>query len=398
MTERLARSSLALTEVLDPLEASLAAELPGEAQSQRAVRAQLEMLQQQMSLAREQAFADYREGKRANSLRRQKADLACFMRFLDSAGVPMTATCELLETHMYLDPQLWRHVTFGLVLGFRRWQLREGYAIESINAHLGTVKLYAGLACAGGYIEASELVRINQVKRVRERDAEQLNEQREKDHLQTRVGKKKAEPTFLTPEHLRLLFAQRPQSEQGWRDLLAVRLLCDMALRPSEAVSRTIGDLDLERYSLAVYRKKNRVKQHLPLSRGTIIALNNYLPLLSAAWPSEQNHVYPRLALLVRTRRNEQFDLTEVSIPNTGPIIAWTTQALYERIRALGKSIGIPNLCPYDFRHTWARGVVKAGNDPITATKFGGWRTDSRMLMRYYGDEEVVASVQLPWE
>lgn len=390
----------------DIIETILAGELVHGEQDQRAMSLFLEQLQEQMRqageaadrVAREQAFSLYREGKRFNTLRRQKAGITSFMSYLDSAGVPMTKTCKLLKTHMYEEPQLWKQVTFGFVLGFRKWLLLNNYAIETTNAYLGTVKLYVGLACSAHYIAADELVRIQQVKRVADRDAEQINEKRAKEQGGTRVGKKKAEPTFLTPGHMRLLFAHRPQTAQDWRDLLAVRLLCDMALRPGEAISRTIGDLDLATYTLSVYRKKNRVQQRLPLSRGTIIALTNYLPFLQQAWPVEQQALYPRLALLVRTRRNAELDLQEVRIPDQGPIIAWTTQALYDRIRQIGQRIGIPNLCPYDFRHTWARGVVKAGNDRVKATQFGGWRNDSKMLMRYYGDEEVVESVQLPWE
>ena len=222
-------------------------------------------------VARAHVFETYREPMRPNTLRRQRADIACFMRFLDEAGVPMTETCEKFGTHMYLEPELWQHVTYGLVLGFRKWQLLEGYTIESVNAHLSTVKIYARLACTARFLPAEELIYINLVRRVRARDAEQIDEQRKR----TRRGAKKAEPTYLEAEHLQHLFTSRPQTEQGWRDLLALRLLYDMALRPSEAITRTIGDLDLARGTIAVYRKKTRLKQHLPLSKGTMVALTN---------------------------------------------------------------------------------------------------------------------------
>lgn len=345
-------------------------------------------------LARDQSFALYREGKRANTLRRQRADLSCFMRYLDAAGVPMTATCQRLGTHLAEEPRLWRHVTFGLVLGFRTWQLVTGYAIESVNAHLSTVKTYAALASRAGYLPSEELVHITQIKRVRFSDAEQLDEQRPI----TRLGTKQADPVLLSAEQLRHLFPTRPQTPQAWRDLLALRLLYDMALRPSEAIACTVGDVHLAEGTLFVYRKKTRLQQRLPLSKGTLLALTNYLPLHREYYKERFGDQYPRLALLVRTRRDADFDDAIERSTTAGPIRAWTTQALHTRVRDLGEQLGIPNLFPYCARHQWAQGVVKAGNDIVTATKFGGWRSDSKMLARYYGDEEIVSSVHLPWE
>jgi len=382
--------------------AILKQDIPTEEQDQREMEAYLFTFQEQMAqaasaadrLVREQSFALYREGKRPNTLRRHKADVACFMHYLDHAGVPMTATCKRLNTHMYDDPRLWQHVTFGLVLGFRKWQLLIGYTIESINAHLSTVKTYAGLASRAGYIPAEVLLYIIQVKRVRLADAEQIDEQRPV----TRIGKKQADPVLLDALHLQRLFLARPATAQEWRDLLALRFLYDMALRPSEAIRVTVGDINLQEGTMAVYRKKTRLRQRLPLSKGTLLALTNYLPLVETLYKERLGDQYPLLALLVRTRKDGNLD-EHLTLPsNPGPIVAWTTQAMHSRVRELGARIGIPNLYPYCARHQWAQGVVKAKNDSVTATKFGGWRADSKMLSRYYGDEEVVSSVHLPWE
>jgi integrase len=99
--------------------------------------------------------------------------------------------------------------------------------------------------------------------------------------------------------------------------------------------------------------------------------------------------------LLVRTRKDGDFEEQEEAAPD-GP--GWTTTSLYRRVRWLGERIGIADLCPYDARHSWARGVVKAGTDIVTATKFGGWKSHSKMLARYYGEQDVVEPVKLPWE
>ena len=380
----------------------LTQEIPTEDRDQSEMKVYLVELQEQMELAasaadryaRAHTFTLYREGKRANTLRRQKADIACFMRYLDQAGVPMTITCERLGTHMLEDPQLWQHVTFGLMLGFRKWQLKIGYTVESVNAHLSTVKTYAGLASQAGYIPPNEFMYINLVKRVSQADAEQIDEQRER----TRIGAKNAEPVLLDAEHLQRLFPTRPETEQQWRDLLALRLIYDMVLRPGEAITRTIGDIDLIEGTMHVHRKKTRLRQRLPLSKGTMVALTNYLPILERKYKEQFQEDYPRLALLIRTNRDEELDDDLKVSQKPGPIVAWTTQAFHTRVRELGRRIGIPNLYPYCARHQWAQSVVKEKNDIVTATKYGGWRSDFKMLSRYYGDEEIISSVRLSWE
>jgi integrase len=339
--------------------------------------------------ARRATFESYREELSPNTCRRQRADLTCFMRYLDEAGVPMTATCDRLHTHLADDPRLWHAITFALVLGFRKWQLWEkGYAIESVNARLSTVKRYASLACQALTLDADELTRILQVKRIRPSGGGRIDEKRRQAKKPTRVGRKKARPTFLAAEDLRRLFAERPQSEQGWRDLVLLRLLFDMSLRPNEAVALTVGDVDLTLGTLRVIRRKTTTEpQWLPLTAGTWRALGGYLPQLQDKAADAP--------LLVRTRRDGDFE-EEVQAAPGAP--GWTTTSLYRRVRLLGERIGITDLCPYDARHSWARGVVKAGTNMVTATKFGGWKSHSTMLARYYGEQDVVEPVKLPWE
>lgn len=84
--------------------------------------------------ARKTVFPDYLERKAAHTLRRQKADLTLFSRYLQMAGLPLDPN--LLQT----DPSSWAAMTHGLVEGFLRWQIQEGYAIGSVNVRLSTVK------------------------------------------------------------------------------------------------------------------------------------------------------------------------------------------------------------------------------------------------------------------
>ncbi len=46
------------------------------------------------------------------------------------------------------DPTEWAGMMWDLVAGVVEWQLQQGYAINSLNTHLATVKTYCQLACA----------------------------------------------------------------------------------------------------------------------------------------------------------------------------------------------------------------------------------------------------------
>jgi len=80
------------------------------------------------TVAARQVFTDYRERKAANTLRRQDAGLALFTDFLATVGVK--------AGNLAKDPQAWRGITWGLVAGFVRWQLRQGYTVSTVNVRL----------------------------------------------------------------------------------------------------------------------------------------------------------------------------------------------------------------------------------------------------------------------
>ena len=88
-------------------------------------------------------FADYKLRRSAETLRRQQAGLALFQEFLAQVGV-------IPEKPLFDSPDGWKFITWGLVEGFVKWQLKEGYAIHSINIRLSTVKTYAKLAMQSG--------------------------------------------------------------------------------------------------------------------------------------------------------------------------------------------------------------------------------------------------------
>lgn len=93
-------------------------------------------------------FFDYRLTLAANTLRRHRAALELFAEYLGEKG--------LRPAHLHDDPAAWRGITWGLVDGYYKWLLSQGYSIGSANVNLSTVKTYARLAIKAGVVEPAE--------------------------------------------------------------------------------------------------------------------------------------------------------------------------------------------------------------------------------------------------
>src|SRR5207244_4169076 len=91
---------------------------------------------------------------------------------------------------------------------------------------------------------------------------------------------KKQEATYLKTQEVHALLAQPDlETPQGRRDLVALCLLYELGLRPSEAVALRFSDLDLEEDTLHVYRRKTNLDQRLRLTPPTRAVLRSYLAL-----------------------------------------------------------------------------------------------------------------------
>src|SRR5690606_24693966 len=95
----------------------------------------------------------------------------------------------------HLDPVIWRGVTWGIVEGFVKWLLNEGYAVATVNNRLSVVKVYAKLAMKAGVISTDELQQIKADSGYRGKEAKRINERRPVE----RVGNKKEELVSLAP-------------------------------------------------------------------------------------------------------------------------------------------------------------------------------------------------------
>lgn len=302
-------------------------------------------------------FDDYRSRRAAHTIRRQQADLSLFAEFLYTAGVPAGP--------LFDDPFAWRGVSWGLVEAFTKWQLKEGYAVSSVNVRLSTIKTYARLAFQAGVIPAAEYAQIRAVQGYSQREKRRIDAQRPVQ----RVGLKKETPAAIAPDQATALKDQPLEQPAGCRDALLICLLLDHGLRAGEVARLQREDLDLEQGLLRFFRPKVGKHQTHRLSRDALRAARAYLPRL-AGFPAGS-------ALICRANRSGAL------IPR-----GMTERGITLRVNLLGRQIGLAALSAHDCRHYWATTAARSGTDPFSLQEAGGW-SSLAMPRRYVEDSQV---------
>jgi len=310
------------------------------------------------------ALRDYQKRLSANTLRRQRDDLALFASYLCLAGMPRSGV-QLLE-----DITSWGGLTHGLVSGFVRYQEQQGYAIGSINVRLATVKRYCGVAAEAHVIDEATASLISRVKGYSHKDGRNLDKER----AVKRLGAKKAESTLISKEQAALL-KQQPDSPQGRRDTLLMCLLLDHGLRCGEIAEIQFSCVNLNEETLTFYRKKVDMVQAHQFTKDTRIALRRYLECVS---------LQPGDALLQGSRKGGHLQGS------------MSERAITDRARTLGERIGIVGpLSAHDGRHAWATFAIKAGTDVKALQDAGGWKSP-QMPLRYAASGKIAnAGVKL---
>lgn len=270
--------------------------------------------------------------------RRHDADLALFATFLASAGVAPAGD-------LVADPASWAGISWGLVTAFVEWQLRQGYAIGSVNVRLSTVKVYASLAAKAGALDPEAYALIKLVKGFRQREGRRVDATRDT----TRVGDKKAQPVRLT-----LAQAARLKDQDAARDRLLMCLLLDHGLRVGEVAALTADAFDLDRGALTFYREKVDKTQTHRLSDDAAAAAEQYLPTAPA-----------------------------------GPLFG-VDRSIRRRVGQLGAAQGIAGLSPHDCRHAWATFATRAGTPLKALQDAGGWSSPAMPLS--YAESAAIAN------
>lgn len=316
-------------------------------------------------VAKQRLLKEYQDKKSEETLRRQKADIALFEKFLASAGQKVEG--------MAYDLAAWGIVSWGLVEAFNRWQLNEEYKTTSINVRLSTIKVYCRMAAKAEYLTTQEYALIKAVEGISGKEASHVDEKRIKAGIATRRSTKKARATPLKPEHVELL-KQQPDTFEGRRDRLIICLLFDHALRCGEVALLNVQDIDLDPAlqtgMLYITSEKTEGitgdKHKAKLTPDTYEAARNYLILL----PITPGPLF--VGKISRERINER--------------------SIYHRVRLLGRRIGLKlDLSPHDGRHFFADDALNPENENSLAAiqQAGRWKSPA-MVMRYATEKKVI--------
>ena len=310
-------------------------------------------------IAARSVFVDYQARKAKNTLRRQAGDLALFADFLNTTGLQVGDFMN--------DPEAWRGVTWGLVEGFTRWQLQQGYAVPSVNVRLATVKTYSRLALKAGALDSTEYALIRAVQGYSHKESKRIDEQRQAAELATRKGHKKAEAVSIDPEQAARLIAQ-PETAQGRRDSLLMCLMLEHGLRVGEVALLEVNHFDLKTGTLKFYRPKvDKVQTH---------ALT---PQTLKAPPEYFKHDAPKMGSVWRKSASKQDGKNRAGTLNGQGM---SERAITKRVNTLGEAVGLIGLSAHDCRHYWATQAARKRTPVDRLQDAGGWNSPA-MPLRY---------------
>jgi len=316
-------------------------------------------------------FQRYQRRKAQNTLRRQAGDLDLFAEFLSSTG--------LEPGDLQNDQEAWRYITWGMLDAFVAWQLKQGYAIGSINVRLSTVRKYAGLALQAGTLPPETYAFITQVKGYGHQEGLHEDQKRQTMELSTRRGTKKAQPVSISHAQAEKLMAQ-PETPLGRRDGLLMCILLEEGLRIGEVVLLQAHDFDLDNGELHFYRPKVDREQRLKISEKTVVVARAYLekdaPKEGTIWRAGASARDGKVAVIAGQL--------------AGP--GMSERTLTRRVAQLGERIGLKGLSAHDCRHYWASQAAKNQTPLPELQDAGGWNSVA-MPMRYI-EKSQIASVR----
>lgn len=344
-------------------------------------------------------FNEYRDRRKASTLRAHRNDLRLLAIYIEIPrlekihGVTITPALTGLEKTVFeqVEAQVSKWVekfmsghrdcaelTGATVSGFVEWMKNNGYATATINRYLSSVKIYAKLAHKAGLIPEIEYRRITDVNGLTLSDRIAIDETRKTEGIQTRKSRKKAAPTELSNRQIQRLLAYGDNSAQGLRDRLLIAMLLTTGVRASDA-ARFCGAWIKKYPSDPDNTLEDSLMEFIPKKtegHGTTVIQVMFRAFYDALT------VYKEAGLMPRSAKKPILQAFRTNKNNQRRDGGMSTQAIGNRVRAIGDACGIANLSPHDLRHKCTQMLVDAGMDAFQLTRHMGW-TNPDMAMRY---------------
>lgn len=321
--------------------------------------------------ARQGRLGKYQESKAGETLRRQRADIDLFQRYLADKW-------QLIITDMFTSIEEWQGITWGMVEGFKDWMKDHSYSMRSINVRLSTVRRYARIAIESGVIDFNVGMAIQGIKGYNKDEAVNVDEKRPIEQRR-QANAKKATPTHISLSHLQSLreMLERDESYFGRRDLLLTCLLGYQGFRCGEVAMLKASEVHIDTGKIILYRHKVKKTQTHIMHAGTLRAFQWYFEIAK-----------PSVYVFEGIDREPWTDSKGVYHKEHRGIDGMSTRAINARVESLGRRVGIKGLSPHDLRHYWTRDAFEKGT-PIDIIKTsGGWNSYA-MPDHYRGEVEI---------
>jgi len=307
-------------------------------------------------------FSEYVRRKSEHTRARHGFELRKFSAFLRGIGI---------DNQGMTEPEEWRVITHGLIEAYREYLLRESYSINNINQIIFIIRKYAKLAGKAGFIDYSELYKIQEIESYRTKEAKHLDTQREAANIATRYqkpGAKKETNVQITYEQAQLLKHGQPKTLAGLRDKLLITILLDHGVRISEAMALKGESFDMENRTITFYRSKTDQTDKHMMTADSFQATQEYFKVI----PQEES-------------KSIWISVNKIDRPNRS---GFSIRAAAKRVTEMGNRIGLEKLSPHDCRHYFATAAKRGGTDTLDIMRAGGWVTVT-MVNRYIDKDKI---------
>lgn len=258
----------------------------------------------------------------------------------------------------------WSTITADDVRDYKNYLLyRRGCSVTTTNQTVFIIRSYAGIAAAAGSLDESEYFKMQQIKGIRDTEAERIDQKRPV----SRIGTKKAATTVITKYQAEQLKHGQPDTLRGRRDALLMSILLDHGLRIIDVINLTTRNIDLENRLISVHTQKTGTDLNLGMTDDVYTAAVAYF---EAYQPIENQTIWTGV------NRHD------------GAQGTFSKHSAQMRIHELGEALGLSNFSAHDCRHYWVTAADKGGSSLLAIVEAGGWKS-AAMPVRYINKHKV---------